>query len=66
MSRLEAVNELLFTAPDLVKKTPLGLTSITFPFEFICPAIFDGVEPRTLLSDEELDDGMLKSTTPWE
>ena len=66
MSRLEAVKELLLTAPDLVKNTPFGLTRITFPFELILPAIFDGVEPSTLLSDDELDEGMLKSTTPWE
>ena len=66
MSRLEAVKELLLTAPDLVKNTPFGLTRITFPFEFTLPAILDGVEPNTLLSDDELADGILKSTTPEE
>ena len=66
MSKLDAVNELLLTIPDFLKNTPLGLTSTTFPFEFTRPAILDGVEPNTLFSEEELDDGMLKSTTPDE
>ena len=60
------MNELLLTIPDFVKNTPLGLTSITFPFEFTLPAILDGVDPNTQLRDEELADGILKSTTPEE
>ena len=66
ISRVEAVNELLLTTPDLVRKTPLGLTKITFPFEFTLPAMLDGVEPRTLLSEDDEDEGILKSTTPPE
>ena len=63
ISRLEAVNELLFTAPDLVKKTPCGLTKITFPFLRVTKAgkkekndgldsknIHPTVKPLTLMS----------------
>ena len=64
MFKLEAINELLLTVPVLVKKTPLGFTKITCPLELICPAILDGVDPRTLFSEEEFDEGHVEVTLP--
>ena len=64
ISRLDAVNEFVLTAPVGVIKTPFGFISKTFPFELSCPAIFDGVEPVTLFKEEELEVGILKSTRP--
>ena len=66
MSKLEAVNELVFITPSGVIKTPFGLIKVTFPLEFNLPDIVDGVDPLTLFRDDELDDGILKSTLPPE
>ena len=45
--------------------TPLGLIKKTLPFEFNFPDIVDGVDPTTLFSDDDDDDGILKSTRPF-
>ena len=44
--------------------TPLGFIRKTLPFEFNFPDIVDGVDPTTLFSEDEEDEGMLKSTRP--
>ena len=48
------------------EKYPFGLIKVTFPLEFNLPDIVDGVDPLTLFRDDELDDGILKSTLPPE
>ena len=57
ISNDEAVKEfVLITAPGVIA-IPLGLMSITLPFELSLPAIEDGVDPFTLLREKELLEG---------
>ena len=64
ISKVDAAKDPVFTTPFLVIATPFGLISNTLPFEFIWPAIVDGVEPVTLFREEDLEEGILKSTLP--
>ena len=66
MSKVEAVNEPVFTTPFGVIAIPLGLINITFPLEFKLPDMFDGVDPSTLFRENDFEEGCLKSTLPPE
>ena len=38
---------------EFISGATLGFTKITFPLELICPAILEGVDPKTLFNEED-------------